>query len=455
MASNHIQIGDISPRIQYVGDGAVTVFTYPFPIFIDEDILVYENTTLKTAVTDYTVSGAGSTSGGSIAFVAAPTSGVVVTLLRDLSIKRTTDFQESGEFRSEVINDELDQQVAMTQQVDERVSRSIRLIDTDPGAALLLPAQTNRADKILAFDSNGGVIVSNQSLSAIENGATSAAASATAAASSATNAATSTTNAATSETNAAASAAASATAAASNLYSSIQNKSANFTVVSTDDGALFVVDTTTSVVVTMPDIVTDVPEGFRVGFMKSGAPNTLTINRVGTDTINGGASYVMVDDTEVATMVADDNAPDNWITFGASTTSAGNGLSKSGTSISLKPVVVAAIAIGDETTAIVTGTSVVTFHAPIAFTLTGVVAGLTTAQTSGTILIFDINEAGTSVLSTKLTIDNTEDSSTTATTAAVLSDTAIAAGAKLTVDVDQIGDGTAAGAKIYLIGYPA
>jgi len=456
MALNHIQIGDISPRIQYTCDGAVTVFTFPFPIFIDADILVYEDTILKTAVTDYNISGAGATSGGTITFVTAPASGVVLTLLRNLAIKRTTDFQESGEFRSKVINDELDQQVAMTQQVDERVSRTIRLIDTDPDAALMLPDQLNRADKLLAFDNNGGVIVSNQTLSAVENGSSSAAASATAAANSATNAATSETNAGTSETNAMASATAAATAAASNLYSSIQNKSANFTVASTDDGALFAVDTSAgNVVVTMPDIATDVAEGFRVGFVKSSSINSLTINRVGTDTINGGTSYAMTADTEVATMVADANSPDNWITFGASTTSAGDGLIKSGTTISSKPVVVAAIALGDETTPIVAGTSIVTFHAAVGFTLTDVVAGLTTTQTSGTILTFDINEAGVSILSTKITIDNTEDISTTAVAPPVLSDTVIAAGAKLTIDVDQIGDSTAAGAKIYLVGYPS
>ena len=153
---------------------------------------------------------------------------------------------------------------------------------------------------------------------------------------SATNAATSATNAATSETNAASSATAAAVAAAANLYSAIVNKAASFSVIATDDGHLFVVDTSGgSVVVTLPDIVTDVAEGFRIGFMKASALNTLTINRVGTDTVNGGTSYVMTADTEMATLVADANTPDNWITFGASTTSAGAGLTKSGSTISL------------------------------------------------------------------------------------------------------------------------
>ena len=41
-------------------------------------------------------------------------------------------------------------------------------------------------------------------------------------------------------------------------------------------------------------------------------------------------------------------------------------------------------------------------------TLTSVRASLSTAQTIGSIFTVDINESGSSVLSTKLTIDNTE-----------------------------------------------
>ena len=114
-----------------------------------------------------------------------------------------------------------------------------------------------------------------------------------------------------------------------------------------------------------------------------------------------------------------------------------------------------AIAVGDEVTPIVIGTGAVTFRTPYAFTLTDVRASLTTAQASGSILTVDINEGGTTVLSTKITLDNTEKTSTTAATAPVISDSALADDAEITVDIDQVGDGTAAGLKIYLIGYQA
>jgi hypothetical protein len=88
---------------------------------------------------------------------------------------------------------------------------------------------------------------------------------------------------------------------------------------------------------------------------------------------------------------------------------------------------------------------------PRAVTLTAVRASLTTAQASGNIFTIDINESGTSILSTKLTIDNTEKTSTTATPP-VISDTSLADDSEITIDIDQIGNGTAKGLKVMLIG---
>ena len=112
-----------------------------------------------------------------------------------------------------------------------------------------------------------------------------------------------------------------------------------------------------------------------------------------------------------------------------------------------------AIACSDETTDLTTGTAKVTFHMPYAFTLTGVKAGVTTAPVGSTIIV-DINEAGSTILSTKLTIDASEKTSATAATAAVISDTALASDALITIDIDQVGSSTAGtGLKLYLIGY--
>jgi hypothetical protein len=110
------------------------------------------------------------------------------------------------------------------------------------------------------------------------------------------------------------------------------------------------------------------------------------------------------------------------------------------------------VAVSDETTALTTGTAKVTFRMPFAFTLTGVRASVTTAPT-GSVLTVDINEGGVSILSTKLTIDATEKTSTTAATPPVISDTALADDAEITIDIDTVGSTVAgAGLKVYLIG---
>lgn len=112
-------------------------------------------------------------------------------------------------------------------------------------------------------------------------------------------------------------------------------------------------------------------------------------------------------------------------------------------------------ACSDETTALAAGTAKVTFRMPRAMTLTAVRASLTTAQASGSIFTVDINESGVSILSTKITIDNTEKTSTTAATPPVISDANLADDAEITVDIDQIGNGSATGLKIWLIGNQA
>lgn len=108
------------------------------------------------------------------------------------------------------------------------------------------------------------------------------------------------------------------------------------------------------------------------------------------------------------------------------------------------------VAVSDESTELTTGTGKITFRMPFAFTLTEVRASLTTASTSGAVTV-DINEGGSTILSTKLTIDQDEKTSETAATAAVISDSSLADDAEMTIDIDGAGTG-AAGLKVTLIG---
>lgn len=109
------------------------------------------------------------------------------------------------------------------------------------------------------------------------------------------------------------------------------------------------------------------------------------------------------------------------------------------------------VACSDEDTPITTGATKVTFRMPRAVTLTAVRANLKTPAATGTFTV-DINEGGSSILSTKITIDATEKTSVTAATPPVISDASLADDAEMTVDVDDDASGDATGLKVTLIG---
>ena len=122
-----------------------------------------------------------------------------------------------------------------------------------------------------------------------------------------------------------------------------------------------------------------------------------------------------------------------------------------GTAIALE------VACSDESTALTTGTAKVTFRMPFAMTLSsgedGVRASLTGAGSSSGTTTIDVNEGGSTILSTKCTIDYGDKTSVGATSAVVISDTSLADNSEITVDIDAVtGGADETGLKIQLIG---
>lgn len=155
-----IIINDTSARAQYTATSGQTVFSVPFEFFSNADLKVYIGETLKTLTTHYTVTGAGVTGGGSITLTSGATAGQVVTIVRDIPVSRVTDFPLSGPFVVDDLNTELDRLTAIAQQLETKLTRTVRLDDFDqPNTFQVLPSKTSRAGKIMAFDTNGNVTV--------------------------------------------------------------------------------------------------------------------------------------------------------------------------------------------------------------------------------------------------------------------------------------------------------
>jgi len=169
-----ITISDTSPRVQYTATSGQTTFSVPFEFFDDDDIVVINtnaggvDTTLTKAATpsdasQYSVSGAGETGGGSITLGAGATLNDKYTIYRDLPIARSTDFPNSGTFPIETLNTELDKIVAMMQQNERDFNFTLKAKATTSTAfGLTFPELV--ANKILTVNSTGDALIFSQEI---------------------------------------------------------------------------------------------------------------------------------------------------------------------------------------------------------------------------------------------------------------------------------------------------
>lgn len=115
------------------------------------------------------------------------------------------------------------------------------------------------------------------------------------------------------------------------------------------------------------------------------------------------------------------------------------------------PVIITAAA-SDIATPLTAGSGKAYMPHPNAYTLLNVGFQLVTPQTSGSTFTVDIFKNGVSILSTKITITNGDQFSWDAITQPVISDTSISPTDEIRSEIIAIGDGTAKGLIIMLIG---
>ncbi|MBQ7413315.1 MAG: hypothetical protein IJV07_03460 [Alphaproteobacteria bacterium] len=152
--NEHVKVRSVIPRIQYVADGLLATYEFPFAVFDASDIRVYLDD-IQQNQNSYTVTGVRHSDGGSVIFNTAPNQGVVITIVRDLSIERTTDFQEGGALRADTLNDELDYQIACQQQIADQLNRSMVLPPYAAGTGVNLTLPTPTAGKAIIWNAEG------------------------------------------------------------------------------------------------------------------------------------------------------------------------------------------------------------------------------------------------------------------------------------------------------------
>jgi hypothetical protein len=165
-----INLANNDPRVSYAVAESVTQtsFTVPFEFFVDADLNVYVDGTLKTLTTDYTVTGGDGSTGTVTISVTGASGGSTVVITRTIDLERTTDFPTSGPFDVNSLNTELDKQVAMIADLKDKTDRALQLTDFDADVSLVLPDVDTRKGKTLAFNASTGAVEAGPSIGDVQ-----------------------------------------------------------------------------------------------------------------------------------------------------------------------------------------------------------------------------------------------------------------------------------------------
>lgn len=156
-------------RVDYTGNGSVSSYSYTFYILESSDILVITRDTSGTETeltltTDYTVTGAGTPSGGTVALVNGPlTSGYHITIKRNPDVTQETALAGQRRFFASSVEAGLDRLAMICQMQQDAINRALRLPGSEDGDdfTTAFPTATLRANKVVYFDSNGDLAVAS------------------------------------------------------------------------------------------------------------------------------------------------------------------------------------------------------------------------------------------------------------------------------------------------------
>lgn len=159
-------------RITYSGNGVTTAFSVPFAFQATADLVVYlrDTTTYSEALqfigSNYTLTGAGTPSGGTCTFTVAPPTGKVVVILRDPTPTQDLDLRDNAALPVEEIEKRFDKLTMEVQRLRELALRSPHMSDGNPTLFDMTMPTTLTASSVLAVNATAnGLVLSTLSAS--------------------------------------------------------------------------------------------------------------------------------------------------------------------------------------------------------------------------------------------------------------------------------------------------
>lgn len=148
----------------YATDGSTTSFATGFYFLNENDVFVDKIDTSGVVTplvlgTDYTVSGAGVTGGGTVVTNTAYPAGSMLHLYRLEPVTQETEFQQNDAFPAKTVEKALDKLTMIAQQTSAATVNSIRYPLSEYGTDGTLPRRGERAGKMIGFDDAGQQIM--------------------------------------------------------------------------------------------------------------------------------------------------------------------------------------------------------------------------------------------------------------------------------------------------------
>jgi len=166
--------------VAYAGNGVTTAFPVPFVFFGEGELQVVERSlpggaeTVKELATHYDVAG-GNGATGTVTALAAPPATVEWHIRRATARTQQAAYVANDAFPAATHERALDRLTAQGQENAADLARSIQVPKTEAGQAdMTLPPAAQRAGKMLAFDGEGGIALSDGGAGEAESAAQSA-----------------------------------------------------------------------------------------------------------------------------------------------------------------------------------------------------------------------------------------------------------------------------------------
>lgn len=117
----------------YYANGSTTDFPFGFKVFDETHLVVTVDGVTQSLTTNYTVSGVGGETGGTVTFLVAPSNGAYLQIRRSIPLERDTDYQANGELRAATVNADLDR---LWMALQEAITTGAILSPIELGAAI-------------------------------------------------------------------------------------------------------------------------------------------------------------------------------------------------------------------------------------------------------------------------------------------------------------------------------